>query len=30
MKVAEIVLRLAKNGCRDPSGISREVVAYWG
>jgi hypothetical protein len=28
-KVAEIVLRLAKNGCRDPSAISREVVAYW-
>jgi hypothetical protein len=30
MKVAEIVLRLAKNGCRDPSAISREVVTYWG
>jgi hypothetical protein len=30
MVIAEIVLRLSENGCRDPSAISREVVAYWG
>ena len=27
MKLAEILLRLAKNGCRDPSGISRAAVS---
>lgn len=30
MVVAEILLRLSENGCRDPSAISREVVAFWG
>jgi hypothetical protein len=28
MVVAEIVLRLSQNGCRDPSAISKEIVAY--
>lgn len=30
MVIAEVLLRLSKNGCRSPNAISREAVAYWG
>ena len=29
MVVAEVLLRLSENGCRSPSAISREAIAYW-